>query len=178
MTHDRGYFRWLIRNYVGDLSTYKFLLEQMFRKAYYYTVDRDENRAEDGLYLRDLYLEDHPNVDASAVPEGPCSFLEFLIGLSVRLSVLLADGEPVPPHEYFWELVSRLRLTDYTDDTYRYDDTVFMVDLTMTDYMDRKYDKCGIGGLFPLAPPCKNQRRVEVWYQMHSYLLQNPGFFE
>lgn len=177
MEHDRAYFRWLMKEYLGDIEArgYYCLCAQMYRKAYYYIVRNDENRAEDGLYLRDLYLSDHED---GVVPEGPCSFLEFLIGVGVRLSEMLTVGEPLPVSDYFWELASRLSLTDYTDDTYSDDSTVFMVDITMTDYMDRKYDRCGCGGLFPLTPPCKNQQKEEVWYQMSAYLLSNPDFFE
>ena len=31
----------------------------------------------------------------------------------------------------------------------------------------------GTGGLFPLKRPRVNQRRVEVWYQMSEYLMEN-----
>jgi hypothetical protein len=147
----------------------------MLRKAYYFIIPNDENRADDGLYLRDIYMGLNPK---NNVPEGPCSFLEFLIGVACRLSEMLAEGEPIPVADYFWELASRLNLTDYTNDTYSDDSTTFMVDLIMTDYMDRKCGRCGEGGLFPLRPPCRNQTKVEVWYQLNAYLAQNPNFFE
>jgi hypothetical protein len=179
MKHERAYYRWLVRNYVLDSyrepDGYACVVEQMYRKAYYYTVRYDENRAEDGLELRNIYLDRHPN---SEVPQGPCSFLEFLIGVSVRLSEMLTDGEPIPVSEYFWELARRIQLTEYTDDMYADGSTPFVVDAIMTDLMDRNYDRCGSTGLFPLRRPCKNQKNVEIWYQLNAYLLQNPQFFE
>jgi hypothetical protein len=182
MTHDRAYFRWLVKKYLkdseGEPDGYACLLEQMFRKSYYYIVPNDENRAEDGLDLRDAFLITPLGRKHGGVPEGPCSFLEFLIGVSIRLSDLLIDGEPIPVDEYFWELASRLRLTEYTDDLYSDERTTFIVDNVMTDFMDRKYGRCGDGGLFPLSPPCRNQRKTEVWYQLNTYLLENPDFFE
>ena len=39
--------------------------------------------------------------------------------------------------------------------------------------MDRLYDMHGNGGLFPLRKPSKDQRKVELWYQMSEYLLQD-----
>jgi len=175
MRHVRGYFRWLIRTYLldteGNPDGYGCLVEQMFRKEYYYIVNNDENRAEDGLYLRNGY-------DAGPVPEGPCSFLEFLIALSIRLQEMLEDGEFIGVDEYFWELAKRLRLTEYTDDMYAEESTPFVVDAIMTDLMDRNYDRCGSTGLFPLRRGCRDQRKVEVWYQLNEYLLQNDGFFE
>jgi hypothetical protein len=176
----RAYRRWLVRTYLQDSEGlpdgYGLLIEQMFRKEYYYFVDYDENRAEDGIYLRARYL-DTEGGSQGVVPEGPCSFLEFLIGVSIRLEEMLFDGEQIPIHEYFWELASRLRLTEYNDDAYGYSDTQFVVDAIMTSFMDRCYSATGEGGLFPLHPPCEIQNRVEVWYQLNAYLLQHPNFF-
>jgi hypothetical protein len=160
----------------GNPSGYDILCEQMFRKEYYFFVNYDENRAEDGLHLRDVYL-DSLRGGPGVVPQGPCSFLEFLIGVAIRLEEMLVDGEPIPVGDYFWELASRLRLTEYTNDMYGEESTQFVVDAIMTDLMDRNYDRCGSTGLFPLHPPCKDQRKVEVWYQLNSYLLQNQDFF-
>ena len=180
MKHVRGYFRWLIATFLrdeqGNPNGYDILLEQMFRKEYYYTVDYDENRAEDGLYLRERYLNSISGRNGT-VPEGPCSFLEFVIGISIRLEGMLIDGEPIHISEYFWELVSRLRLTEYTNDMYGDDSTQFVVDAIMTDLMDRNYDRCGSTGLFPLRPPCRDQRKTEVWYQLNAFLLEHPDFF-
>lgn len=179
--HERGYFRWLKKEFLedheGEPDGYSLLIEQMYRKAYYFIVPNDENRAEDGLYLRDQYLSTAGRNNGK-VPEGPCSFLEFLIGVSIRLSEMLIDGEPIPVNEYFWELAGRLQLTEFTDDTYSDDSTMFAVDLIMTDYMDRKYCRDGSGGLFPLRRSRRNQTKVEVWYQLNAYLLENPDFFE
>lgn len=177
----RAYFRWLVRTYLQDSeglpNGYGLLLAQMLRKEYYYFVDYDENRANDGIFLRERYL-DTDGGDQGVVPEGPCSFLEFLISIAVRLEDMLYDGVQIPVSEYFWELASRLRLTEYNDDAYSYSDTQFVVDAIMTSFMDRCYSKTGEGGLFPLRPPCKDQTKTEVWYQLNAYLIQNPDFFE
>lgn len=173
----RLYYRWLIDNFVGKVNSieYSCMLDQLFRKAYYSIVDHDENRAEDGLYLRDRFLSD---TRGGLVPEGPCSFLEFLIGVAIRLEEMLVDGEPLPVSLYFWELASRLRLHDYTDDTYQDNSTPFLIDLILTTFMDRAYSRNGEGGLFPLRNPHRDQTRVEVWYQLNEYLMENPDFFE
>lgn len=178
--HDRGYFRWLKRHFLtdsmGNPDGYSCLLEQMFRKEYYTVVRNDENRAGDGVYLRDRYIGSHRG--PVSVPEGPCSFLEFLIGVSILLEQKLIDGREIPISDYFWELASRLRLTEFTDDEYRFDSTPFKVDDIMIEFMDRRYCTDGAGGLFPLRHPHRNQRRVEIWYQLNSYLLENPEFFD
>jgi hypothetical protein len=179
MRTQRAYFKWLVRCFCTDpeedprMFGFHNLLEQMYRKDYYYTIQNDENRADDGLNLRYLF---RTNYDED-IPDGPCSFLEFLIGVSIRLSEMLAVGDELPPYLYFWELAIHLGLDKYTDKEYGRDSTIFMVDLLMTDFMDRKYGRDGCGGLFPLSRPRGNQTRKEVWYQMQDYLLENPSFF-
>jgi len=37
----------------------------------------------------------------------------------------------------------------------------------------RDYDADGNGGLFPLKNPKKDQRRIEIYYQMNAYVLEN-----
>lgn len=112
------------------------------------------------------------------MPEGPCSFLEFLIGVSIQLQEMLVDGSPVPVNAYLWELMNRLNLLEFTDEAYGDDSTRLIVDQILNDFMDRAYSRCGEGGLFPLRGHCRDQGKVEVWYQLNAYLLENPEFFE
>ena len=181
MNYERAYYRWLILDYVANPQDgtnhidYSLMLAQMYRKAYYFVVPNDENRAEDGLFLRDEYLASTEGFN-NVVPYGPCSFLEFLIGVAKRLSEMLAEGEAIPVHEYFWELVRRLGMMEYTDDTYADSATTFLVDEAMTDFMDRKYARCG-GGLFPLKNSKRDHPKEELWYQLNKYLNENPNFF-
>ena len=39
--------------------------------------------------------------------------------------------------------------------------------------VERRYKRSGEGGLFPLKNAAKDQRKVEIWYQLSSYLLEN-----
>lgn len=180
MRQQRAYFNWLVTTFCTDPAEdprqfdFRCLLGQLYRKDYYYIVRNDENRAEDGLYLRWMYRENYD----TPVPSGPCSFLEFLIGLSIRLSEMLAVGDELPPFLYFWELVVNLGLDKYDDTEYGRESAIFVVDVIMTDFMDRKYGHDGCGGLFPLQNPRGNQLRKEVYYQMQDYLMENPEFFK
>jgi hypothetical protein len=37
----------------------------------------------------------------------------------------------------------------------------------------REYFPSGKGGLFPLENPREDQTKVEIWYQMHAYVMEN-----
>ena len=48
------------------------------------------------------------------------------------------------------------------------------IDEKLVIFMERRYDNDGSGGgLFPLHAPDRNQRRVELWYQINAYILEN-----
>jgi hypothetical protein len=37
----------------------------------------------------------------------------------------------------------------------------------------RNYKRDGTGGMFPLIRPEYNQKKVEIWYQLNAYVMQN-----
>lgn len=139
----------------------------MFRKEFVWFVPNDDNRAEDGRYLRCEFIEDQGLEEADVDPDWlgmGCSFLEMLVGLSRRLS-FLGDGEA---RDWFWHLVNNLGLR--YNDRRRFPDEV--VEEVLDNVIWRTYEPNGDGGLFPLRRPDRDQRDVELWYQLNAYLLE------
>ena len=60
-----------------------FLLRELGVIEFYALIPNDDNRASDGLQLRDNYIDE--GGATRALPSGSCSVLEMLIGLSQRL---------------------------------------------------------------------------------------------
>ena len=147
-------------------KTYWKLLGQLFRKEFVWFIPNDDNRIADGLELRDEFLayEGIDDVDPAWMNLG-CSFLELLIGLSRRLS-FFAEGEP---DSWFWTLIENLGLEKFND---HYGVPTDVVDETLDRVIFRTYDARGRGGLFPLERAPKDQRQVELWYQMHTYIME------
>ena len=48
----------------------------------------------------------------------------------------------------------------------------FEMDEILNIWLERRYDEDGKGNIFPLKDPIKDQKTVEIWYQMQSYLLE------
>lgn len=166
---DELYLNWLYAQ-IADADiprsgrTYWKLAGCMFRKEFVWFVPNDDNRAEDGRYLRFEFIEDLAleDVDPDWLEMG-CSFLELLVGLSRRLS-FLDDGEA---RDWFWHLVNNLGL--------RYNDRRFPkenVEEVLDNVIWRTYEPNGAGGIFPLRRPDRDQRDVELWYQLNAYLLE------
>lgn len=169
---DESYFKWLYSQVANPharnpRATHWQLCKILYKKEFVWIVPNDDNRIEDGKDLRYEFVDAQrlQNVDPSWV-NLPCSMLELLIGLSRRFS-FEAEGEPA---RWFWEMMDNLELSRYHD---RRDYSEDEVDEVLERVIFRTYSYSGKGGLFPLKNPEKDQRNVELWYQMSAYILEN-----
>lgn len=172
-TVDDLYFEWLygqiasVRNRNPARSYWK-LASKLYSTPFIGWLPNDDNRAEDGKCLRVEFVESSgiDFVDRDWM-EMDCSFLEMLIGLA-RRAAFETDREPVA---WFKKMLENIELLDYTDDIYEIaiDEAV---EEALNRVNDRTYMRNGDGGLFPLAVAHKDQRRVELWYQLAAYILE------
>lgn len=164
---DELYLEWLYKQIAdpGARTTYWKLARKLFTTEFVWVVPYDDNRVQDGQALRDEFLEDLGLVveDRRWMDLG-CSMLELLIGLSRRLS-FYGDGEAL---DWFWQLMANvgLRIPDRKRLPEEY------VDEVLATVIWRTYEPSGRGGLFPLENPRDDQRHVELWQQLNSYLME------
>lgn len=170
------YFEWLyskvamVRNR-NPARSYWELTRVLFSTEYTWFVPNDDNRVEDGKLLRLEYIDEHGDegVDDLWMDLG-CSYLEMLIALGGRLA-FESEGSA---GQWFWKLMSNLELHTYTDDIFEIS-IKEEVEEALERVSMRTYAADGDGGLFPLKRPSQDQRDVELWYQMSSYLLEGHG---
>jgi len=152
-----------------DAGGYIFLLKALYEKEFYWTVEMDANRAEEGKALRDEFAD-------GVVPDainGPCSVLEMMIGLARRWdSEVSSDLDSGKSESYFWIMIKNLGLEGCVDESF---DPEF-VDRKLDILLERGYSKDGKGGLFPLKTGKDDLRKVEIWYQLQRYLMENYDF--
>lgn len=175
------YFEWLCQTILAesDEKSYLKLARCLFNRIFVPIVDHDENRAYDGIELRDEFLREEEYPKYTDIP-GECSVLEMMIALARRM-----DFETSDPYEYvlsdrtaywFWEMIDNLGLSPFDDECYdELNGEDDYVDSVIDAFVDRRYTKTGVGGLFPLRRPSEDQRRVELWYQMSAYLMENDA---
>lgn len=171
---DELYLKWLYSKIssvrLRDPSrTYWNLFRQLYTKEFVWIIPNDDNRAEDGKDLRYEFLEEQgvDEVDPDWIRLG-CSMLELLIALSRRLS-FEDDGEP---RGWFWQMLANLGLNEFNDANYN-EQAQSEIDQALDTVIWRTYSPDGFGGLFPLKTPEKDQREVEIWYQLGAYLLEH-----
>ena len=176
-TIKKEYFQWLC-SLVRAESEYSMLWQKLHDMDFVWIVDRDENRAEDGKYLRYIFTIDTFNdsevEEIDQILSGPCSVLEFLVGLARRIEDDIMESVDLENRTYRWfhEMVGNLGLLKY--DNKHYSDGE--IDAIVHRFMSRKYSKNGRGNIFwvgHFSGPLLSQ--VEIWTQMQAYFLEKYG---
>lgn len=173
---NRQYFKWLCRLVRGandrPKGSFQKLLRALHQAEFYYILPMDDNRGSDGIDLR--YRFGYENeVDgrevASYLDDRPCSVLEMLLALSIRIDEhLLYDPEfGDRPAEWFWRFIRNLGLDAMTDDNY----DELKVETAIENFLERKYSKTGAGGSIVYLPDTtKDIRGVDIWCQVMWYI--------
>lgn len=169
---DEAYLKWLYSQVAGPRiknpsRTYWRLFRQLYKTEFVWIVPNDDNRVEDGKALRHEFMEARARDADEAWLSLGCSFLEMLVALSRR--VCFESGIKTA-EQWFWILLGNIGLrtaNDASDITDReIDEATHMVTW-------RTYDSNGKGSLFPHKTSETDQRKIEIWYQLMGYLLEN-----
>lgn len=171
------YYNWLCMliglNKNIPKRNYTELVFALHRIEFRPIMSLDNNRGTDGLQLRVDFMNEH-GAWGSATNRGPCSFLEFLVALAKRMSFLMhGEGNQGQTAYYFWKMIGNLGLDKVTDDRWFTANGDFFVEDAVWRINERQYQKDGTGGIFPLRNPKEDQRKVEIWYQMNAWLIEN-----
>ncbi len=178
------YFKYLCSIVGADSpgnGQYWNMLHYLHRMEFYWIIDRDENRARDGeqLRVRFFYENNKYETDYEDILNRPCSVLEMLVALAIRIeNDAMAGWEEDSPDrtsEWFWLMIRNLDILDCTDQHYsmRIEEKIRH---NVDKMLERNYERNGFGGLFPLRNPAEDQRKVEIWYQMQAYFLEENSF--
>lgn len=177
----RNYYVWLMdKIHIREHSENTEMVAVLFDREYLWFLENDDNRAEEGLDLRDQYEQEtgYPISEYKEIGLNiPCSVLEMLIGLAqaIENNVMYDPERGNRTHIWFWEMVRNLGLDKATDDEIlgRGRFGVAYIDGILDRWLAREFDSDGVGSPFPLSN-CgdfvKNQRETELWFQAMNYL--------
>lgn len=172
---EQGYFEWMYRIVTngdrgGNVTFFK-LLSILNEVEFHPFIPNDANRAEDGEDLRrhfayDNYDYDDINFVVDCLAR-PCSVLEMLIALSIRIEDIMDDpkyGDRTG--QWFWSMVCTLGLGAMTDSNFDEQKCLYILDT----FMKREFKPDGAGGLFRFLNPEEDMRNVDIWTSMLWYL--------
>lgn len=159
----KQYKDWLLWRVGFDGKKYDWLMDKIHDSPFEATIERDWNRAEDGKMLRDDFFE---NSDLEIDYDKPCSVLEMLVGLSIRIDEEFI-GNPNNPHPevIFEEMLENLGVL--------YCSSNEQIMNIIERWILREFDYNGEGSIFPIKNPNTDQRYLEIWDQMQEYLDEN-----
>lgn len=168
---DIGYFDWLSRIVNAENHReYQDALWFLASKTFFYSINEDANRVADALDLRREYRDTNSN----KLVFGEASVLEVLVALAERMAYISYSPTEINATEHwFWEMLRNLGI--------KYHYSTELIARILDRWMGRRFGKNGEGSPFPLLHFCyssvtnpeKDQRKVEIWYQMQCYIEQN-----
>lgn len=165
------YFDWLYdlacSERFGESTSYRSLLLRLYEIEFIPVLEKDENRAEDGINMR-YRFEFYTNKHVRPYLSKPCSILEMMLALCVRCEEdIMDDGELGDrTSQWFWNMIINLGLGSMDDARYNRKH----VDDVIDKFIYREYERDGRGGLFTIKNCRADLRDVEIWYQMNWYI--------
>lgn len=175
MTRDdiiNEYFEWLYgmvcEHRLSNRISYRKLLMCLHDAEFTYSIPNDQNRAENGVYLRWRFACDLGMRDVPECLDGPCSVLEMMVALAVQCEETLMDDPTYGNRlgQWFWGMIVNMGLGAMTDDRF---DRKFVND-AIDRLLNREYDHDGRGGLFTVRNCHRDMRDVEIFWQLCYYL--------
>lgn len=164
--NEETYFSWLCHQIHAKNTHQKELAFLLHQIPFSGLIPNDDNRAEDGLILREVFT-DEKELDISMI-DPECSVLEMLIALAKRIEYIIED--PTSNEDmvtWFWRMLDNLGLETNQVTSLQKNEEI------IENFLRRDISPKGHGGLFPLSRSRRDQRKVEIWYQLMAYLDEN-----
>ena len=167
---EEEYYNWIYDMFIGrkanEYITYHKLMYYLFRKEFTFYIPRDDNRYNDGLSLRHKFALRTGNEEAMLDLNGPCSVLEMICALAIRIEDIVEDSDYGDrTAQWFWNMLTSLGTT-YDDSCYDEEDVIFKINR----FLDRTYAPSGKGGLFYVPSYPGDMANIEIWYQAMAYI--------
>lgn len=161
------YYHWLM-DIVGHAKAeaYSYLIRVLHDTPYTYISHSDSNRYYDGIDLRYRYGQYHEMSDpevAASLDISPCSMLEMMVALALRLEEqFLTDPERGDRTAlWFWNMIASLGLSGMTNSNFNR----AYIDKTIYSLLHRGYRPNGLGSLFMVPNNGSIVERFDIWEQ-------------
>lgn len=163
---EEAYFNWLCAKVTSPyVNNYIDLLQILHRTEFVWVIPGDKNRKEDGVELRDYFLNETGYDKDSLWFNELCSIFEVLVAFAQRAAFQIEYSVS----DWFWKFMENLNLNEYRQIS---DTDLPVIEDILYVFIWRTYDFNGNGGLFPLDEPEQDQRQVEIWYQFCAWVAE------
>lgn len=167
------YFQYLLwRCGLEKKTRFGRLFKILHHMDFTWVLERDENRDGDGYELRDDYeiSGDFEDWIVDDFYSRRTSVFEVLIAIAIRIdNEFIGDPAEEHPEDFFLEMIKNLGLDRFVGNRYQESDVIKIVDR----WLQRRFHKDGQGSPFPVKYDHRDQRKLEIWDQMNSYISEN-----
>lgn len=169
------YYDWLL-DFIRNELNYTKLLDILFSREFTWLIYLDENRAEDGLELRNRFsaLFEYPEDFYKGYLSDNCTVLEMLIALANRCETdIMYDPDKGDQTGYwFWLMINNLNLDIYTDEQFD-KNSKKEINKILDIFLNREYKIDGTGNIFVIKNRKISVPTTEIWYQLNYYIDEN-----
>ena len=169
------YYQWLLEKVEDPIAeNHTLLLRDLHNIPFRWSIHMDMYRAKSGINLRADYLEEAGLIGTSdyiftEYETTECSVLEMIVALAECFSRDVIGTSYKSTAQWFWIMIGNLDLLVAVDEHYSPD---YVRDRVKV-FIDRAYQRNGVGGMFPLKRPSKDQRGVDIWHQISEWFREN-----
>jgi hypothetical protein len=165
------YYYWLLNIvYVEPDGPLNRLCWALFNTEFQWNIPMDHNRAGDGLALRSRF--DDGILTNNLLPKW-CSALEMMVALSDRIETEIMSCDTFGDRTGLWFRIMLHFLHQEIDGC---DSFLSFCDSFQNKSITKAFEKNSDFRLFLSKKWPKSLHKVEIWYQMHAFLLENYGF--
>lgn len=170
------YFIWLVEqvcdNY--EIQDYSDLLHRLYDTKFYADNEFDQDIAVYGVDLRGEFLNCSPVAlrysEIYGEMGGNCNILELMIAISNEIEYKIMTNSEFGDRisEWFWGMIASLGLINYDNSHYNESE----VDEILSNFIEKRYESDGHGGLFTINDPDFDVRDMTIWAQAMHYLSE------
>lgn len=167
------YREWLVSlafDCCANCGEYRELFEYLYSREFVYSIERDSNRAKDGLCMRDTFAELYGYLGIRDYLDMPCNMLEMMFALSDRCERQFMSDPDLGDRTGMWlhNMLTSMGIDDLVDGYF----DEFQASRAVDTLLAHSYRKNGCGGLFTVKKRNVDMRNAEIWYQMNWYLAE------
>ena len=174
---DKPYYFWLLDKVVGDdeAEDYSAVFDYLYNREFETDDEFDENLFAHIDGLRDRFFAEKPPTMRRWAEEDNWSprcysILELMVYLAVAAEETFmsdyeyGDRKPV----WFRHMMASLGLRKYYNKRWNPTEVEAIID----DFLDKKYEADGTGGLFKVSKSVKkDMRSMNLWLQLNTFLI-------
>lgn len=161
------YEDWLVSHacaLCSEYGSYYELFTYLYSRKFYPVMDRDSDRAEDGISLRMNFINEK-GYFISPESFGICNILELIVALGIRCESFLEEHDE-QIGRWIFRMIQNLGMDSMVDGHFNEQKACRIIN----NLINRRYDRNGHGGLFTITTRNTDMRKIEIWHQMCWYL--------